>query len=212
VVTRPRLLLLDEPLSALDAPARQRLRSELRLLLRQAGIPTVLVTHDRSDALALGDEVCILDHQGIVQHGPVDEVFSRPSTLAAAGIVAMETVQHGQVLAVDDGLVTVAIGVVTLTAFDADFPPGNGEIYACIRAEDVVLMRGEAASSSARNRLPGRVVSITQEGPLTRVGIDCGFPLTALLTRQACEELALKPGETVLALIKAPHIHLIRRG
>jgi len=211
VVTQPRLLLLDEPLSALDAPTRLRLRSELRRFLLQAGIPTLLVTHDRSDAIALGDKVWILDGQGIAQHGPVDQVFSRPSSLAAAGIVAMETVQPGRVLAVKDGLVTVEIGAARLTGFDPDLPPGTGEVYACIRAEDVVLIKGEVAASSARNRLPGRVVSIANEGPLVRLGVECGFPLTVLLTRQACEELALKPGDEVWALVKAPHLHLIAR-
>lgn len=211
VVPRPRVLLLDEPLSALDVPARLRLRSELRLLLSQTGIPTVLVTHDRADALGLGDQVWILGDHGIVQHGPVDEVFSRPSSLAAAGIVAMETIQHGHVAGTDAGLVTVVIGETRLLAFDPDFPPGSMEVYVCIRAEDVVLMQGNVASSSARNRLHGRVASMAKEGPLVRIRIDCGFPLTALLTRQASEELALKPGDTVLALIKAPHIHLIAR-
>ena len=212
VVTRPRLLLLDEPLSALDVPSRLRLRGELRVLLRQTGLPTVLVTHERADALGLGDEVWILDGGGIVQHGPVDQVFSRPSTLAAAAIVAMETVQRGQVLCVESGLVTVAVGAARLMAFDPEFLPETGEVYACIRAEDVVLMKGQEASSSARNRLSGRVVSVNKEGPLVRVGIDCGFPLTALLTRQAGDELALKLEDTVIALVKAPHIHLIARG
>jgi molybdate transport system ATP-binding protein len=212
VVTRPRLLLLDEPLSALDTPSRLRLRAELRVLLRQTGIPSLLVTHERADALGLGDEVWILDGGGIVQHGPVDQVFSRPTSLAVAAIVAMETVQRGRVLGVEGGLVTVGVGEARLTAFDPEFLAGTGEVYACIRAEDVVLMKGQAASSSARNRLPGRVVSVAKEGPLVRIGIDCGFPLTALLTRQAGEELALQRDEPVLALVKAPHIHLIARG
>jgi len=212
VVTRPRVLLLDEPLSALDTPSRLRLRAELRQLLRQTSIPTLLVTHDRADAIGLGDVVYILDGSGIVQRGAVEQVFSRPSSLAAAGIVAMETVQRGRVREVSGDLVTVSVGDALLTAFDPEFLPETSEVYACIRAEDVVLMKGEAPSSSARNRLMGRVVSVVKEGSLVRVGIDCGFPLTALLTRQAGEELALKPDDAVLALVKAPHIHLIARA
>jgi molybdate transport system ATP-binding protein len=79
----------------------------------------------------------------------------------------------------------------------------------CIRAEDVILMRGEPVRSSPRNCLRARVRKLEPEGPMVRIELDCGFALSALLTKQACDELALAPGEPVLALIKAPQIHLI---
>jgi molybdate transport system ATP-binding protein len=212
VVTHPRLLLLDEPLSALDTPTRLRVRGELRHLLRQLGVPTVLVTHDRADALALGDHVCVMDHGGLVQQGPAPEVFSRPASLAVAGIVAVETVQPGRVLGVADGLATVSVGKATLTALVEDAEPLGSEVYACIRAEDVILMKTADSASSARNRLPATIRSVRREGPLARIDLDCGFPLSALLTKQACEEMNLIEGGRVLALVKAPHIHLIARG
>jgi molybdate transport system ATP-binding protein len=97
LIRRPQLLLLDEPLSALDGPTRLRLRGDLRELLKQLRIPTVLVTHDRTEAMALGDQFIVMDGGRVVQRGSVQEVFSRPTSLAVAGIVAMETVQPGQV-------------------------------------------------------------------------------------------------------------------
>lgn len=212
VVRRPRLLLLDEPLAALDSPTRLRLRGELRRLLAHADIPTLLVTHDRMEALALGDEIVVMDQGRVLQQGPVREVFSRPANLAVARIVAVETVQPGRVVESADGLVTVAVGAVKPTALAAELPSRVSEVYVCIRAEDVILMPQEHSQSSARNCLPATIRVITREGPMMRIELDCGFALTALLTRQACEELSLKPGERLFALVKAPQIHVIPRA
>jgi molybdate transport system ATP-binding protein len=210
---RPRLLLLDEPLSALDGPAREALRGELRDLLSSLRIPVLLVTHDRVEALALGDQVAIVDGGRIVQHGSIEEVFGRPSTPAIARIVAVQNVQRARVLQADEELVTVAVGEVRLMAATSDFPIGVREAFACIRAENVLLLKSaESVSVSARNRLPGIVKSLTREGPMWRIEIDCGFTLTALLTRQACEELALKVNDRVLAVVKAMNVHLISRS
>jgi molybdopterin-binding protein len=84
-------------------------------------------------------------------------------------------------------------------------------VHVCIQAEDVILLKGGDSPSSARNHLPAVVKSVTRDDRLMRVELDCGFALTALLTKQACEELALQPGNRVVALVKAPHIHLISR-
>ena len=210
---QPRLLLLDEPLSALDGPTREALRGELRNLLSSLSIPVLLVTHDRVEALALGDQVAIVNEGRIVQHASIEEVFRRPLTPAIAKIVAVETVQRARVLQADDELVTVAVGEARLIAVARDFPSGVTEAFVCIRAEDVLLLKSvETVSASARNRLPGIVKSLTHEGPAWHIELDCGFTLMALLTRQACEELALKENDRVLAMIKATNVHLISRS
>ena len=212
VAREPKLLLLDEPLAALDTPTRQRLRGQLRRLLRQLAIPTLVVTHDRLEALSLGDHLAVLDAGRIVQRGPVQEVFSRPANLTVAGIVAVETVQPGRVLEVQNGLATVLVGSAKLTAVAGDLPAGTTDVFACIRAEDVILSSDPERHSSPRNRLAAVVRAVVGEGPLTRIELDCGFPLTAVLTKQACAEMALKESDKVLALIKAPQIHLVPRG
>ncbi|HZI31679.1 MAG TPA: ATP-binding cassette domain-containing protein [Candidatus Binatia bacterium] len=209
VVRRPKLLLLDEPLAALDTPTRLRLRSELRQYLRQLRIPTVLVTHDRLEALALGDDVVMIHDGRNVQHGAAHEVFSRPVNLAVAEMIAVETIQPGRVIEIRDGLASVAVGDARLTAFAGNLPADAIEVYVCIRSEDVILMRADTVASSPRNRLAATVLSLNQEGPLMRVNLNCGFPLTALLTRPACEELQLKSGDHLFALVKAPQVHLI---
>lgn len=211
VVTNPRLLLLDEPFAALDGPTRLRLRGELRRLLGQLGIPTLLVTHDRAEALALGDELAVMDAGKIVQRGRIREVFSRPVDVSVAGILGVETVQPGRVLAITADLATVEVAGCKLVALAAGLTPSATEVYVCIRAEEVILVKGAVGHSSARNALEVIVKDLTPEGPLVRVELDPGFPLTALLTRNACDELALRAGDRVLALVKAPHIHLIPR-
>jgi molybdate transport system ATP-binding protein len=209
VVRQPKLLLLDEPLAALDTPTRLRLRGELRQLLRQLGIPTILVTHDRFEALALGDDVAVMHDGRNVQQGATSQVFSQPVNLAVAEITAVETIQPGRILEVREGLATVVVGEACLIALAADLPMDAREVYVCIRAEDVILMRADSVQSSPRNRLTATVLSLTREGPLVRVILDCGFPLTALLTRRACEELTLREGVQLVALVKAPQVHLI---
>jgi molybdate transport system ATP-binding protein len=212
VARQPKLLLLDEPLTALDLPTRQRLRGELRRLLRQLAIPSVVVTHDRLEALSFGDDLVVLNEGRIVQRGPVAEVFRRPADLNVAGILAVETVQPARILARENGLATLQVGSAQLTAVVGELPAECTEVFVCIRAEDVILSGEAERQSSPRNRLPATVRAVVNEGPLTRIELDCGFPLIAILTRQASAELALQESAATLALIKAPQIHLVPRG
>jgi molybdate transport system ATP-binding protein len=207
VIRKPRLLLLDEPLSALDVPTRNQLRQELRQFLKSFGIPTILVTHDPMEAVALAERVVVLDHGRILQQGKVEDVFSRPVDLGVARIVGMETVVAGRVSGIKDGMLNVRVGTATIFAVAQEVE--EGEVYVCIRAEDVILQPGDTAMSSARNRLRGRITALTPEGPLVRVTIDCGFDLTALITKQSSSELELQEGGIVTALIKAPAVHII---
>jgi len=204
---RPRLLLLDEPLSALDAPSREQLRGELRRQLRELGVPTVVVTHDRLEALALGDDLVAMEGGRVCQVGPVADVFNHPAELAVARMTGIETVLPGTVLRREEGLATVAVGPHQLLALE---PPSSGDaVFVCIRAEDVTLSPPESAPTSARNRLPCTVQSLSPEGALVRVVLDAGFPLVARVTRYSCEEFGLAEGRPVTASIKAPSVRLV---
>ncbi len=116
LVRRPRLLLLDEPLSALDAPLRARLRPGLRRWLVETGLPVVLVTHDHTEALALGDRIVVMEEGKVLQTGTVAEVFSRPADARVARIVGTESILCGEVIAIEAGLATVDVAGVRLTA------------------------------------------------------------------------------------------------
>ncbi|HEY8902094.1 MAG TPA: ABC transporter ATP-binding protein [Chthoniobacterales bacterium] len=208
---RPRLLLLDEPFSALDIPARISLRGELRDLLRMDGIPSILVTHDRSEAMALADEILILSEGRVVQRGTAAEVFNFPATAEVAGLVGIETVLQAQCESRADGLLGFRTGETRLVGVDAGTIEAGQEALLCIRAEDVILTCAEDSSSSPRNRMPVRVMQMEPDGAMVRLTLDAGFPLKALLTRQASAELGLEPGSRAWAAIKAPQIHIIPR-
>jgi molybdate transport system ATP-binding protein len=202
---RPSLLLLDEPLSALDAPTRELLRRQLRIWLAGLGVPTLLVTHDREEALTLGDAVVILDRGRVLQEGSVANVFARPACVAVARIVGVETIEPARVVEVHAGLASVAVGKALLRAVSGKIRPGAAHV--CIRAENVLLERGEG-QDGALNRLPGQVQEVAREGLLTRVRLDCGFPLVALLSPKAAQQMGLHPGEQVAAVVHAEDVHL----
>jgi len=210
IAPSPRLLLLDEPLSALDGPTREELRGELRALLLRLGVPAVVVTHDRIEALALGDRMAVMVDGRIRQHDTVAEVFERPADRDVARCVGVDTVLAGRVVGSGDGLVTVEAHGLRLAAVDRGLA---GDVWVLLRAEDVILERGGGARSSARNHLPGRVTAVTPEGPLVRVALSCGTArLAALVTRASRIDLALEEGAEVLAVVKAPSLHLVPRA
>jgi len=209
LAAEPRLLLLDEPLSALDAPTREALRGELRQLLEESGVPAVVVTHDRTEALALGDRLVVLVEGTVRQVGPVHEVFSSPVDADVARVVGTENVFPSRLVGRREGLVVVRAGTAELLAVD----PGGveDEAYACVRAEDVVLEAAGGDGSSARNHLRGVVAARREEGPLVRITVSCGVPLVALVTRASAERLGLEPGREVTAVVKAPSVRVVPR-
>src|SRR5262245_27895415 len=156
----PRLVLLDEPLAALDLPLRDPMRQELRQFLRSLDVPSVVVTHDRVDALTLGDRMAVLSGGYVRQVGPVHEVFSRPADLAVAASVGVETVVPGQILDTKSGLAAVRVGDAQILATPPAGAAPSISVFVCIRAEDVILEMTARDEVSARNKLKGRVTAI----------------------------------------------------
>lgn len=207
---QPEFLLLDEPFSSLDAPTRLRLLEDFQALLASTSITTVFITHDLDEALLLGDRVAVLLGGRLRQVGPPQEVFNAPADEEVAAFVGVETVISGQVLDSQGGIVVVDAGGLHLEAV-GETSPGR-PVLLCLRPEDVTIWRQDASpSSSARNRLAGRVLRTVPQGPLVRVVVDCGFPLVALVTRASAQELELSEGKPVTAAFKASAVHLILR-
>lgn len=208
LLASPRLLLLDEPLASLDAPLKSKIIPYFARIRDEFRIPMLYVTHDRFEALTLAEEIVVLVNGKVMQTGPVSGVFNHPANTDVAKLVGVETVFPGKVIGIHEGLASVEVGRTTLTALSPEAAAQN--VFVCIRGEDVILQR-EAAPSSVRNRLAARIVSVRLENALVRIELDAGFPLLALVTRPACDELGLRAGETITALIKAPAIHLVAR-
>ncbi|MCL4394479.1 MAG: ABC transporter ATP-binding protein [Chloroflexi bacterium] len=205
----PALFLFDEPLSALDARARDTLREELKTLLRQLAIPAVYVTHDQTEALVLADKIGVLRDGALLQVGTPAEVFNTPADEFVANFVGVETVLEGRVVSASDGDVRIALGEREIHAVGEHLSP---RVLVCIRPEDVALARAVHADSSVKNQFDARVTAIASLGPLFKITLDCGFPLVAYVTKQSYLDLGLAPGVRVVAGVKATAIHLIPKG
>ncbi len=194
----PRLLLLDEPLAALDVGTRASVRRDLRQHLASFDGMRLLVTHDPVDAYALADRVAILEAGRIVQTGTLAEVTARPRSRYVADLVGVNLVRG----TVSDGVLRTADGASVVIA---DAAPGDS--VAVIRPHSVVLTT-EAPTSSARNVWPGTIVDIDRLGDRVRVVIDGPIPLTAEITAAALDALHLQPGDPVHAAVKATDIEV----
>jgi molybdate transport system ATP-binding protein len=207
LAAEPELLLLDEPLSALDDATRARTRNELRRILLASGVPSLAITHDSLEAAVLGDWMAVIAGGRVRQTGPIAEVFRRPADAAVAAAVGMENILAARIERREGGLLTLRIGTSMLECVDRGEISSYGPVWAYLRAEDVALTR-QPYSTSARNCLPARVISVSATGPLARVELDCGFPLVALVTTQSAGEMKLESGCTVHAIVKAAAVHL----
>jgi molybdate transport system ATP-binding protein len=204
---KPRLLLLDEPLSALDGPTRRRLRKDMRNLLPKFNIPIILVTHDRTEALSMGDRLIVLDQGQVLQEGNLADVFSRPNSKRTAEIVGIENVFPGTLIEKKDGMATVEITGAHISAPVGDCEPGS--VIVGIRAEDIVLTKGHSTQkTSARNHLSGKITQINQEESLVRITVDCGVLVDSLITRESLLDLGLNTNQPVQLSVKASSIHI----
>jgi molybdate transport system ATP-binding protein len=199
LATDPRLLLLDEPLAALDAGTRGSVRRDLRRHLATFDGIRILVTHDPVDAYALADRVAILDAGRIVQTGTLAEVTAHPRSRYVADLVGVNLVA-GTIAA---GVLTTPGGAHVVIAEDM-----TGPSFAVIRPHSIVLVRDAPTGSSARNTWSGVVGDIDRLGERVRVGLEGALPLTAEITVGALEALQLRPGDEIHASVKATDIEV----
>jgi ABC-type sugar transport system ATPase subunit len=192
----PEVLLLDEPLSALDAPTRLALSAELVPLVRQGAGAALLVTHDRQEAFTLGSRVLVLFDGRPRQLGTPEEVFSRPADADVARFLGFENLLPGRARGAE-----VELGRTVLRGL----PGPDGDVFACIRADEIrVLPAGDPLPGT-----PATLLSIepAETGLLLR--LDAGFPLVARITRAEFAALGLAPGATVLAHIRPEAVHRV---
>ncbi len=210
-VLQPEVLLLDEPFAALDPPTRQELLGLLQDLLRQEGCATVFVTHDREEALRLGDRIAVMIDGRIRQIGRPPEVFGHPASEEVARFVGVETILEGRIIGRHDGLLSVEVDGAKIEALGK---AAVGErVLVCLRPEDVVIrQQGDTATrESARNRLEGVIEETTRLEAQYRLTVDCGPRVVSLVTKQSFEEMGLATGCRVMVTFKASAVHLIRR-
>ena len=197
LATDPTLLLLDEPLAALDVSVAMALRFELARHLADFGGVSILVTHDAIDTMTIANRVVVLDEGRIAQAGTPDEVAQRPRTDHVARLVGLN-VLRGHSTATDVRLAD-GTSLVSTTPFD-------GDVFVSFGPETVSLTAGEP-TGSARNRWAGVVRSVVPHGAAVRVHLDAGAaPLIADVTPASAARLELVPGRRVWAAVKATEL------
>ncbi|MBC9729771.1 ABC transporter ATP-binding protein [Streptomyces sp. TRM68367] len=198
LATNPRLLLLDEPLAALDARTRLEVRAQLRHHLAEFEAVAVLVTHDPLDAMVLADRLAFVEHGRVVQEGTPADIARHPRTDYIAQLVGLNLYRgqaDGHTVHLDTGPAITTTGNLTGPAFVA-FPPSA-----------VTLHRDRPTGSSARNLWYCQVAGLETHGDQIRADLTGEFPLAADLTTVAAAELGLHPGAPVWATVKATQTH-----
>jgi molybdate transport system ATP-binding protein len=197
---RPAALLLDEPLSALDARTRASAARELAGVIRDAGVPVVLVTHDFTEGALLGDRVAVMDGGRVLQEGTASALAAAPASAFVADFTGA-VVLTGEARRSPDGVTIVALdGGGEVAALEG----GPGRVAVSVYPWEIALARpGEVTHDSARNHLAVDVLSVTTVGARVRVGLAAPQPLTAELSEASMRELGLARGGRAVASFKA---------
>ncbi len=213
IVIEPHVLLLDEPLSALDANLRENMRIELKRIQRELGITTIFVTHDQAEALAMSDRIVVMSDGFVEQVGPPEEVYNQPTSEFVAGFLGNSNILSGRVRAGDGDILRVALESgpevrVARTGHDA-FTDGEA-VRLCVRAEKLRLLpNGDAAQAGAdATVLPARVEAVDYQGQAARYFLRAGE-----LSLQAINPIEGRPhqeGEALNLAIRPQDCVLLR--
>ena len=219
LATTPDVLLLDEPFSSLDGELRRQLRGEIRGILARTNIPVIMVTHDREEALALGDTVQVIDRGRTLDRGDPLRVLGQPGQGRLARLVGVENVLPMRVAARNprDGTMECVFREgegspeesFRLEAPISDFDEGE-EVTVGLRASDVILATERLVSSSARNQALGTVTGVELRPPGYQVTLECsGVSLHCHITGTSLTEMGVHPGQELWAVFKASSCFLV---
>ena len=204
LVVEPSILLLDEPLSNLDAKLRERMRVELKALQRRMGLTFIYVTHDQAEAMALSDRIVVFNQGAVQQIGPPREIYERPSNLFVADFMGLVNLLPAVLVEQADGIGRVRIGAHELRAtVGRQAALGSGPVTVLIRPEAIRLADG----AEGENRLAGTVVDATFLGNFVDYQIDIGGNL---LRVQGDRRAVLEPGARVLLAVAVAECTVMR--
>jgi molybdate transport system ATP-binding protein len=211
---RPRMLLLDEPLSAIDEATKLGIIADLKNINREMRLPILYVTHNREEAVSLGERVIVFERGRVVARGLPIEVFGTPITTSVARLTGVENIFPGRVVgkSEDGGTMTVEISDGSGLCL-VDVPFGNqaqGEqVTLAVPSGDILLATEEPRSTTLRNRLHGRISAIEDKVNRTVVSVRAGVTWNASVTRQAVKELGLSEGQEVWLAFKTHSCYLL---
>jgi molybdate transport system ATP-binding protein len=205
LVTRPRILLLDEPLTALDAATKSQILDDLRAWNREHQIPILYVTHHREELFALGESVIALKDGRIIAQGSPQDVVHRPELESIAQLTGFENILEAAFVAAhpEQGTMVCRVGESSL---NLEVPLTRIEqsraLRIGIRAGDILLASHKPEGLSARNVFPGTITSLQRRDVMVIAHVDCGVDLEVHLTPAAADSLQLRVGESVWLVVK----------
>jgi len=213
LVTKPCVLLLDEPLTALDLATKSKIIDDLRTWNDSHRIPILYVTHSREEAFALGERILVLAHGALIADGSPHQVLTAPRQETIASLSGFENVFDTRVDAIHEDR-----GTMTCTLADSqvqlETPLIKADLGAVLRvgigAGDVLLATAPPIGLSARNVIPGKIISLSQRDVMVSAKVNCGVEFDVHLTLAARDSLLLQPGREVWLVIKTHSCHLLR--
>jgi molybdate transport system ATP-binding protein len=212
LVMQPLVLLLDEPLAALDMPVRMKIAEDLRRSIQALPIPLLYVTHSRDEVFMLGERMLMLERGRIIAEGTPHQVMSAPRSETVAQLAGFENVFNAEVTSIHEerGTMICRIGEGNV---ELETPLVRAEVGTKLRvgisAGDVLLAASVPVGLSARNILPGKLLSLWQRDMIVVARADCGVEMSAHLTLAARDALQLSPGKQVWLIVKTHSCHLL---
>ena len=206
LITNPKIVLLDEPTSALSPKERERVSIELKNTLKKLNKSAIFVTHNVEEAHLVGDRIALMENGRILQIGTPNEIFYKPNSKTVATFFGETNIYDGVADAQDKGITTVKVDGLNIFAL-GKYKQGI-KLKVFIRPEDILLKK-RLTKTSARNNFKGVVKRISFKGPLARVFVDVGFTVAALITKQSLEELEINRGSSVYISFKITAVHTV---
>jgi len=203
LIIYPKVLLMDEPLSALDKNTRDDLIKEMKNIHQKFDITIIHVTHNFDEALMLADRIAIMKGGKISQVGNSTEIFRKPADKFVADFVGVENIIKGFAEEGDEKLTYVNTGKIVICSAE----PKKGEVHVSIRPEDIILSM-EKVKTSAVNVFKGQVKEIVDMGALIKLIIDVGEQLVAFMTRQSFLDMKINVGTDIWVQFKASAVHV----
>ncbi len=217
LVTQPCLLLLDEPLAALDLPIRMKIADDLRRSIQNLPIPVLYVTHSRDEVFMLGERLLVMEQGRLIAQGTPHEVMSAPQSETVAQLAGFENLFDVQVTSIHENRGTMSCTIMSCRIGEAQLeietPLVRAELGTKLRlgisAGDILLATSAPVGLSARNVLPGNLLSLSQRDAIIVAHVDCGVELSVHLTLGARDSLELAPGRQVWVIVKTHSCHLL---
>ncbi|MCX6964191.1 MAG: ABC transporter ATP-binding protein [Verrucomicrobia bacterium] len=208
IVCEPKVLLLDEPLSALDAKLRTQMRVELKQLQKKLGITFVFVTHDQEEALTMSDRVAVLNAGRVEQIGTVNEIYYKPATRFVASFIGESNIVEAEILRAEGEFLHCRLEGGLELDVRTPKPPAHSQILLSLRPEKIRLTR---ENPGGRNSFPGTIEMEIFKGAVDdlTISVQGGLQLGAVLTNDGQAESDLHEGERVFARIQPEDIHIV---